>query len=243
MSVIPEDIGTRNPEPPSKRLLLAELRALAEWPRGLVWLPTRRLPRGDGHAVMVIPGFGASDRATAPLRRALQRLGYDVEGWGQGRNLGMRREIGQALHERIGALHERSGPVSLIGWSLGGVFAREMARSSPERVRRVITLGSPISHHPKANNMERLFQLANPRHSSGEVDWDAFTRREAPPPVACTAIYTDTDGVVAARCCRELPARHTENVRVRGSHIGLPANPAVLEVIATRLPMPRLDLS
>ncbi|MEQ9011936.1 alpha/beta fold hydrolase [Algiphilus sp.] len=237
MSVIPEDIATRNPAPPSKRLLLAELRALAEWPRAVVWLPTRHLPRGDGHPVMVLPGFGASDRATAPLRRALRRLDYRVEGWGQGRNLGMRREIGQALSARIEALHDAHGAVSLIGWSLGGVFARELARSQPQRIRRVITLGSPISHHPKANNMERLFQLANPRHN-GEVDWDAFTRRETPPPVACTAIYTESDGVVAARCCRELPAPHTENVRVRGSHMGLPANPAVLEVIATRLMQP-----
>ena len=91
---LPEDLAARDASPPPVKYLLGELRALAEWPRGLLHLPTRGLPRGDGHAVIVLPGFGADDRATKPLRRALERLGYAVEGWGQGRNLGMRRAIG-----------------------------------------------------------------------------------------------------------------------------------------------------
>lgn len=231
---LPEDLSARDPSPPSPRLLLGELRALAEWPRGLLHLPTKGLPRGDGHAVIVLPGFGADDRMTAPLRKALARLGYAAEGWGQGRNLGMRRSIGEALDARIESLSDRLGRVSLVGWSLGGVFARELARGRPASVRRVITLGSPISHHPQANNMERLFRIANPRHSD-EVDWKAFARREVAPPVPCTAIYSESDGIVAARCCQELPAPNTENVGVRGSHMALVANPQVLRVVAERL--------
>ena len=232
--VWPDDLGSRDPAPPSRRLLLGELSALVEWPRGLLRMPTRGLPRGDGHPVMVIPGFGADDHATWPLRRALARLGYDVHGWEQGRNLGMRRAIGRALDDRIRELAETGGPVSLIGWSLGGVFARELARGRPDAVRRVITLGSPIGHHPHANNMERLFRLANPRHT-GEIDWDGFTRREVAPPVPCVALYSPRDGIVAARCYQERPGPNTENVAVDGSHMALVANRRVLRAIAERL--------
>lgn len=233
-ATLPHDLADRDATPPSARLLAAESRALLEWRHALLPMPVRGLPRGDGHAVIVLPGFGASDRYTAPLRKALQRLGYRSEGWRHGTNWGMRRPIGEALSERIEILHEASGPVSLIGWSLGGVFARELARGKPEQVRRVITLGSPISHHPDANNMTKLFRLANPRLPR-DVDWARFMEREIAPPVPCTAIYTREDGVVAWRCCRELPSGHTENVEVRGTHTGLPVNPRVLRVIADRL--------
>lgn len=238
--VLPENLSARDGSPPPVKLLLGELRALAEWPRGLLHLPTGGLPRGDGHAVIVLPGFGADDRATRPLRRALERLGYAVEGWGQGRNLGMRRAVGEMLDARIETLAERIGRVSLVGWSLGGVFARELARGRPDAVRRVITLGSPITHHPQATNMERIFRMANPKYS-GEIDWAAFTRREAAPPVPCTAVYSPSDGIVAARCCRELPGPNTENVAVRGSHMAMVANPHVLRVVAERLALPDRD--
>ena len=104
-------------------------------------------------------------------------------------------------------------------------------------MRRVITLGSPITHHPQATNMERIFRMANPKYS-GEIDWAAFTRREAAPPVPCTAVYSPSAGIVAARCCRELPGPNTENVAVRGSHMAMVANPHVLRVVAERLALP-----
>lgn len=233
-NTLPYDFGERDPTPPSPLRLLGETRALLEWPRALRPLPVRDLPRGDGHPVLVVPGFGASDRHTAPLRRALTALGYRAEGWGHDTNLGMRRAIGEALDARIRALHADHGPVSLIGWSLGGVFARELARGRADCVRRVITLGSPITHHPDANNMNRLFRLANPNQPT-EVDWERFMRREVPPPVPCTAVYTRQDGIVAWRCTLELPAPNTENVEVRGAHMGLVVNPEVLRVIAERL--------
>ncbi len=221
---------------PTARLLMLETRAVAEV--GLAPLRLRRLraqlPRGDGHAVMVIPGFGAGDAATRPLRRVLTFLGYRCCGWGQGINLGMRAPIKTALGIRLEQLHAHHGPVSLIGWSLGGVFVRELARASPARVRRVFTLGSPINLSPDANNLMALFRLINPGRPA-RSDHEGFLRRVLPPPVPCTAIYTRSDGIVAWPCCCEPPASHTENVEVRGSHLGLPVNPEVIRTIAERL--------
>jgi len=216
---------------------MLEGRAVAEYGALLLsWPLLHRLPRGDGHTVMVIPGFGASDLSTRPLRRALTRLGYDAQGWGQGRNAGARRSIKGALAQRFEQLYQARGRLSLIGWSLGGVYAREMARSAPQRVRRVITLGSPINHHPRANNADRMYRWLN--GGGDEVDWEGFERRRVPPPVPCTAIYSKSDGIVAWRCSMEDPAPNTENVEVRGSHLGLGVNVQALRVIAERLARP-----
>ena len=224
--------------PPSPLLLLLEGRAVAEYGELLLsWPLLHRLPRGDGHAVMVLPGFGGGDLSTRPLRRALTRLGYDAHGWGQGRNLGMRRSARTALNQRFEDLYRDRGRLSLIGWSLGGIYAREMARAAPERVRRVITLGSPFNHHPRANNADRLYRWIN-GGSRNDIDWEGFNRRRVPPPVPCTAIYTKSDGIVAWRCAMEDPAPNTENVEVRGSHTGLGINVRVLRVIADRLARP-----
>ena len=221
---------------PSARLLLLEARAAQELAlsplrlRGL----HRDLPRGDGHAVLVVPGFGAGDAATRPLRRALRALGYRAVGWQQGVNLGMRPAVKEALNVQLSALHERHGPVSLIGWSLGGVIVRELARHRPQQVRRVFTLGSPINLRPDANNMMALFRLMNAGRPVN-LDLDGFRRRIPSPPVPCTAIYTRTDGIVAWPCCLEPESDHAENVEVRGSHLGMPFNPEVLRAIAERL--------
>ncbi|MES0872938.1 esterase/lipase family protein [Sinimarinibacterium thermocellulolyticum] len=228
-----------NVRAPSARLLLLEARAAYEFAlaplrlRGL----HRRLPAGDGHALIVVPGFGAGDAATAPLRRVLRALNYAAYGWGLGVNLGMRPTIKDSLNARLAELHERHGPVSLIGWSLGGVFVRELARHHPQRVRRVFTLGSPINLRPDANNMMAMFRLVNAGRPVN-LDLDGFLRRITPPPVPCTAIYTREDGIVAWPCCLEPETDHTENVEVRGSHMGLPCNPQVIRAIAERLARP-----
>ncbi len=223
--------------PPSPLLLLLEGRALAEYGVMLLsWPLLGRLPRGDGHSVLVLPGFGASDVSTAPLRRALARLGYDVHGWGLERNLGMSRALRAELDQRFEQLFRSRGRLSLIGWSLGGVYAREMARAAPQSVRRVITLGSPFNHHPRANNADRLYRMIN--GGSEEIDWEGFERRRVPPPVPCTAIYSKSDGIVDWRCSMEEPAPNTENVEVRGSHLGLGVNVQALRAIAERLARP-----
>lgn len=223
--------------PPSPLLLMLEGRAFAEyWTMLLSWPWLGRLPRGDGHAVLVLPGFGGGDLSTQPLRRVLKRLGYAAHGWGLGRNLGATRTLRGALDARVAELHRGHGPVSLVGWSLGGIYARELARAAPQRVRRVITLGSPFNHHPRANNADRLYRWLN---GGGEaIDWDAFERRRVPPPVPCTAVYTRSDGIVHWRCALEDTAPNTENVEVRGSHTGLGFNVQVVRVIAERLARP-----
>ena len=222
---------------PSKLLLLLEGRAFAEFGTMMLTLPwLRKMPRGDGLPVMLIPGFGTTDASMQPMRRLLQILGYKVYGWNQGRNLGMRKGMREKLSAHLHDIHLRHDDkkVSLIGWSLGGVFAREMARAEPELVQRVITLGSPFNGHPSANNVEGLFRFAN-RKSPPKLDWAGFQRRRTPPPVPCTAIYSKSDGVVAWQCSLEEEAPNTENVEVFSSHFGLGVNPQVLKVIADRL--------
>lgn len=222
--------------PPSKRLLLMEARSLwafATWRRRLHSL--EQLPQGDGHAVLVIPGFGAGDGATRPLRHVLQRLGYSVHGWGRGRNFGTNQLVRERLRAQVQDLHDSHGKVSLVGWSLGGVFARELARHQPERVRRVITLGSPFNVCPDANNLLPLMRLASLGRPV-KLDREGFQRRRKPPPVPCTAIYTKTDGIIAWPCTIEDAAPNIENIEVQGSHMGLGANPQVWRLIAERLP-------
>jgi len=229
--------ATADATPPSLPLLLLEGRALAEYGALLLsWPLLRFLPRGDGHSVLVLPGFGGSDLSTAPLRRALASLGYDAHGWGLGRNMGMRHSLRAELDRLIETLHRERGKVSLIGWSLGGIYARELARAMPARVRRVITLGSPLNHHPRANNADRLYRWVN--GGSDAIDWEGFHRRRVPPPVPCTAVYSKSDGIVAWRSAMENPAPNTENVEVSGSHFGLGVNVHVLRVIAARLARP-----
>jgi len=227
---------------PSLGLLLREARVAAELPWFL--LRSRRLqdlPRGDGHPVIVVPGFGTDDLSTRPLVHALTQLGYDARGWGQGRNLGMRPAIKAAMAEQLLRLHaQHQMQVSLIGWSLGGVFVREMARHQPGLVRHIYTLGSPINGEPDANNMMLLFRLAN-RGKPVNVDRAGFEKRRKAPPVPCTAIYSRSDGIVAWQCCLEEPGLHTENVEVHGSHFGLIYNYEVLAALAQRLARPRAN--
>ncbi len=221
---------------PSLRLLALESRALAEAARFSLMGPSLKgLQRGKGQPVMIIPGFGTHDVATLPMRRALEKLGFDAYGWGHGTNLGMRSKVKTGLVRRLEQLYERyDAPTSLVGWSLGGVFAREMARHQPQLVKRVITLGSPINGHPDANNMVTLFRIAN-RGKPVKTDVEGFIRRQTPPPVPCTAIYTRSDGIVTWSCALETPAGHTESVEVQGSHMGLVFNRQVLGIIAQRL--------
>jgi len=226
----PFDDPTR---PPSLGLFLAEARVASEivsFLRGARRLD--HLPAGDGHPVLFIPGFGADEKLMRPLRSAVSRLGYAAHDWGQGRNLGMRSEIRNALAEKLESIASSSGrKVSIVGWSLGGVFARELARAMSQHVRGVITLGSPINRRPDANNMMTLFRFANGGRAP-RVDREGFEKRRIAPPVPCTAIYSRRDGIVAWEACMEEPASNTRNVEVRGSHFGLVVNLEVLAVIA-----------
>jgi pimeloyl-ACP methyl ester carboxylesterase len=224
-------------KPPSKFLLLAEGRALWEAGAAMALWPLLQLtPRGDGHAVLVLPGLVASDISTKLLRRYLQGRGYDAHGWGLGRNLGPRQGIEAGMLQRLESLHAESGrKVSLVGWSLGGVYARLLASSRPELVRSVVTLGSPFTGSARATNAWRVYEGV-----SGQSSEDPRRMRhvEPTPSVPTTSIFSRSDGVVAWRCSVERPGPNAENIEVVASHLGLGAHPAVLYALADRLAQP-----
>ena len=232
-------MGPVTVRPPSLRHMLREYRALHELGAYYVARPLLSLaPSGDGHPVMVLPGFLASDWSTAPLRAYLRDRGYAPHGWGLGVNLGPIQHVKEDARRRVLALRRETGrKVSLIGWSLGGIYAREIARAHPEAVRLVITLGSPFAINPKANNAWRLYELASgDKIDEWEHDWIAH--RPKPLPVPSTAIYSQSDGVTAWQCCVQPSGPLSESIEVDSSHCGLGHNPLALFAIADRLAQP-----
>ena len=227
---------------PSSALALSEpMRAAAEWSVFVASAPAlvATLPRGDGHPVLVLPGFVASDRSTVPLRRLLGRLGYSVHGWGLGRNLGPSADTVAGMGRRMAELADRHGRrMSLVGWSLGGVYARELARHAPDAVRQVITLGSPFRlRDPSQSTIGQLWAGTSAARQRPAGAWPP--EHERPPvPVPVTAVYTRGDGVVAWQLCVEDEGPRCENVEVRGSHSGLGVNVAVVRIVADRLAQP-----
>jgi hypothetical protein len=224
--------------PPSRLLMLMEGRAVLGWAAlhaALPWL--RKAPPGDGHPVMVLPGLAATDASTRPLRRYLAGLGHAVQGWGLWRNLGRRQIVDLQLLPRLRELRALSGrSVSLIGWSLGGILAREMAKRAPHEVRLVVTMGSPFAGGGPASNVARLFEALSGRRIVDDLELRKRIREA--PTVPLTSIYSRTDGVVAWRACLEQEGPTSENIEVRGSHCGLGHNPAALWAIADRLAQP-----
>ena len=203
--------STRSLEANAGRLPQLALRAGVEFGAGLAALPWLRLaPRGDSHAVLVLPGLGASDASTRMLRGFLRDRGYAAAGWGLGRNVGPRTGVERALLETLERMGDDSGrTVSLVGWSLGGLYARELAARRPQAVRSVVTLGSPL-HHPHAADRPL-------------------------PAVPTTSIYSRSDEIVPWRCSVVATGDASENVEVLGSHLGLGFNPAVLFAVSDRL--------
>jgi len=203
---------------------------------GYLWPLLRTAPRGDGHAVFVLPGFIAGDRSTLALRRFLERQNYQTISWGLGQNTG-RIDQQQALVTRFEALLDTTSErISLVGQSLGGVYARMLATRWPERIRQVITLGSPFaSPGPDTINptVSRLFQSMS--GMSAEQMRDHLLELADRLKVPSTAIYSRTDGVVHWTSCVDDIGGNTENVEIVGSHTGMGFNPVVLYVIADRL--------
>ncbi|MFT7288750.1 MAG: pimeloyl-ACP methyl ester carboxylesterase [Halieaceae bacterium] len=224
--------------PPAAWLALTEFQRVAV---DVISLATVRqllnkLPRGDGHPVMVLPGFLASDAYNASFRRFLGSLGYAVHGWGLGRNLGPRDAALTRLMERLHTLADRYGqPLTLVGHSLGGIFARELAREEPSLVRQVVSLGSPFGRGRMSGSYPaRLFAALNPSEDipvvMDELHWA--------PPVPTTAIYSKGDGIVNWRTAvqsADYAPSVSQNIRVRGSHCGMTLNPSVWYIVADRL--------
>lgn len=223
--------------PPSPWLALAEPgRAMGELAAFYMMRPFMSyLPRGDGHGVLVLPGFMASDNSTKPLRSLLTDLGYEVAGWNLGRNVRVDNARVEEMLQCVADLYESTGgKISIVGWSLGGVFARELAKMMPEKVRQVISLGSPISDDRNHTNARRLFEYLNGSDPEPLQEGNFQNLAEAPP-VPTTSILTKTDGVVHWRGSVQAEGEQTENIEVYASHCGMGANPSVAFAIADRL--------
>jgi pimeloyl-ACP methyl ester carboxylesterase len=225
--------------PPSKALLVLEGRAIHEFGAFLASLPLLRLaPKGDGRPVLVLPGLMASDVSTRPLRTFLSNHGYDASGWGQGRNHGLRDGVADRMIAHLRHVRRRTGrKVSLVGWSLGGLYARQLAKILPDDVQIVITLGSPFAAHPRSTNAWRIYEMASGKRADDRSDNFGAALAE-PPPVPTTAIFSRTDGVCSWRGCVERPGALTENIEIEGSHCGLGHHPAAVYAIADRLAQP-----
>ena len=221
---------------PGLGLLLAEARGILEFNASFVLSPLlMRAPRGDGHPVLALPGFLASDLSMMPLRRYLGELGYDTHAWRMGRNTGGINRVRGALLDRLKEIHSASGrKVSIVGWSLGGVYARDLALRAPEMVRYVIALASPFANDIRATNATWLYEAL-----SGETvgdDPELVKAIAGDLPVPTSSIYSRADGVVNWHTCRVRPSDTAENIEVHfASHIGIGVNPAALWAIADRL--------
>ena len=223
---------------PSLRLLATEVpRAGLDLAALLTsWPVLAAAPRGDGHPVLVLPGLLTGDPATVLMRNVLRLLGHDVSGWSLGTNRGPTGRVVGALRERLDRLHQESGRrVSLVGWSLGGLYAQELARASPGSVRALVTLGSPVAGRSGwIRDLSTLVDRAThlPR-AAGLVPRPWAERGSLRVPA--TSVYTRADGLVSWQVCRLGQGPRREDVEVRGSHLGLAHNPAVLWLLADRL--------
>ncbi|MEM8725256.1 MAG: alpha/beta hydrolase [Pseudomonadota bacterium] len=228
-------------KPPNRFWTFAEGRAMFELGAFYASRPMlSMLPKGDGHSVLVMPGFMASNSSTVPMRRLLADLGYDAHGWDSGRNVRINEQLSDRLEKQISRVFKDSGrPISLIGWSLGGVLAREMAKMHPDKTRLVISLGSPISDDRNHSNAARLFHFFN-GDEPDRLRGGQFRGLDIAPPVPTTSILTKTDGVVhwrgSVQCPKKTSSDHpTENIQVYASHCGLGVNPSVMIAMADRL--------
>ena len=204
--------------------------------------PRAAVAQGDGHPVIIFPGLGADGHAVATLRDHARTLGYAATDWGRGFNTGPRGDVDAwigALAAEVERQIDASGePATLIGWSLGGIYARELGKLlGPRRVRQVITIGTPFNADADHSNVGWLFRLLN--GSSATIDAAMAQRLRTPPPVPTTSIYSRSDGIVAWQtCCHARRGSRVEDIEVTSSHVGMVWNSDVLNVVADRLAQP-----
>ncbi|MDE2561071.1 MAG: alpha/beta hydrolase [Sphingomonadales bacterium] len=224
--------------------------AVSDVPRALLELSLlpasvpalRRIARGDGHPVLVLPGLLTSDLSTAILRRFLKSKGHDARAWKLGRNLGQ-KSVGQESEKivaRVREIHDAAErKVSLVGWSLGGIISRQIAQKMPELVRQVITLGSPFTGDVTATHATRIYERVSGDRYTHERQAQRRAEEAQPVPVPSTAIYSRYDGITAWKnCLEDAEDDQSENIELYGSHLGMTVNPAVLYLVAERLAQP-----
>lgn len=216
--------------------------ARAAWEyAGMRLMDRSALPAGDGHAVVIFPGLASDRRAVAPLKSFCRKLGYTAFDWGRGFNTGPRGDPNAWLDElardvaALTSAHDAS--ISLVGWSLGGIYAREVAKRLRSRVRQVVTIGTPFAGSTAQTNAGLVYRLLN--GSAPAIDEAMSQTLRTAPGVPTTSIYSRSDGVVAWQAClQQRGHRETENIEVAGSHCGLGWNAAVYGVLADRLSQP-----
>ncbi len=187
----------------------------------------------DKQLVLVVPGFMASDNTTARLRRSLQHAGHIAYGWGLGRNRGVTADILDKVDARVTAIKAESGinaPVVIVGWSLGGLVAREYAKRVPEQVGRVITLGSPFSGDIRGNNAWRIYELIA-RHRVDNPPIDTILKEK--PPVPTIAFWSRGDGVVSPASARGETGEADLQVELDCTHMAFVSKPSAISAIAS----------
>ena len=222
---------------PAASGVIREARGLFELPRLFLRFPIlARQPRGNREPVLILPGYGAGDGSTAILKIYLQFLGYRVRGWGLGRNLGTVAELLPRILKRLASFSRRSNyqPVTVIGWSLGGYLARELARERPDLVRQVITLGTPVVGGPKYTVVAETYRKRgiDVDAVAAEVEWRSNAARLETPVLA---LYSRTDAVVAWQACIDRQTPNVEHVEVKTTHLGFGFSPEVYKIIAHTL--------
>ena len=238
--------AAKTPRPPKLIYTLLEGRGLFEAASLPFLLPLlQATPRGDGHPVLLVPGFAASDATLVGLRVFLRTRGYHVETWGFGQNTGFQRKFTQALEQKLRHMHHRhQRKVSVVGWSLGGVYAFYAAHCAPECVRCVVSLGGPMRVTADTDQVplpvKALYRyFAHPMGPVAHVSNVRARLLRAPLPLPSVCIYSTTDGIVPPDAARiDEQASPHENIWVPGSHLGLGFNAAVMWVLADRLSQP-----
>lgn len=222
------------PGRPRLAFFLREVLAFVRWKFSHEGLPAAaRSHNGKGRPVMLIPGFFASDISMAPLRNTLKACNYRAFGWRQGINWGVKKDTFERLERELERVHSKAGrPVALIGWSMGGVMARELAKCRPDLVERVVTLGSPFSGDPRANRIWWLYELI----AGHKVDAPPIEcTPEEKPPVETVAIWSRQDGVIAPACARGRPGEVDRAIEIESTHLGFASAPKALRATLAAL--------
>jgi pimeloyl-ACP methyl ester carboxylesterase len=213
---------------PALPLLAREAGSFAYMLFRAAFAPAVTLPlQGDGRTIVVFPGFMASDATTSRLRRSLSHAGFEAHGWGMGRNCGVKVDTLDRIAERLAPLADK-GSLTLVGWSLGGLIAREYAKRFPDHIAKVISLGSPFSGSPRANNAWRVYEMvAGYKVDNPPID----TVLAEKPPVPTIAVWSLNDGVVAPQSAHGMPGEADWNIQLDCSHMAFVADPVAIRAI------------